>query len=410
MDWFRQRNHRNIKVFVPMWRAKSSRTESPIADQEVLKRLEQDGILVWTPSRQSGNGLIIKCYDDRYIIKHAAEIDGVIVSNDNFRDLMAESHEWKKVIEQRLLMYTFVGDKFMPPDDPLGRHGPTLDAFLKKGCGKLCPYERNCTYGNRCKYLHPERNPIKTEADSFPPYGEHLPPEVPYGQVSRPLRPLPPCPPEGRQHTRPLPPAPLEYHKPLPQGEFPAQMKRVFPPTLRPEVVSIGQRGSDPLPLPNYVQLLQEKFERTLNDPSFHDQACGGVARGFMVRRGSVPHVKYHASPYSSAPPEILMRGSMTVPRIPSDGGMVNADWMLLPDQTMYRRPRYQNFPPHYPSNPPVSSQSSVYEGHQPVPLNHWGIPGFPQQQPQYAPAHQQHYGKNGPANQYAPGAFWPSY
>ena len=148
VDWFLHRNHRNIKVFVPMWRAKSSRPESPIVDQDVLKRLEADGILVWTPSRQVNSGRIIKCYDDRYIIKHASETDGVIVSNDNFKDLMSESHEWKKVIEQRLLMYTFVDDKFMPPDDPLGRHGPTLSEFLKKGCGKLCPYERHCTYGN----------------------------------------------------------------------------------------------------------------------------------------------------------------------------------------------------------------------------------------------------------------------
>ena len=413
VDWFLQRNHRNIKVFVPMWRAKSSRPESPIVDQDVLKRLEQDGILVWTPSRQSNNGRMIKCYDDRYIIKHAVETDGVIVSNDNFRDLMAESHEWKKVIDQRLLMYTFVDDKFMPPDDPLGRHGPTLDEFLKKGCGKLCPYERNCTYGKRCKYLHPERNPIKVEADSPPPCNEHLPPEVPYGQITRPSRPLPPCPPEGRQPSRPLP---LEYHKPLPlppQGEFPAQMARVFPPTLRTgQAVGIGQRRSDPLPyrkeLPPEVQLMREQFERTLSEPSFQDQACGGVPHGPLVRRGSLPHVQaYHAPSYSPGPPEIMMRGSMTVPRMPSEGGMVNGDWMLQQDRHMFGAAGYQQFPPHYPSNPPVSSQSSVYESHPPphMPASHWAIPPFPQQPPQYPPQHFQY-----DPDQYGPGPFHPGY
>ena len=32
----------------------------------------------------------------------------------------------------RLLMFSFVADIFMPPDDPLGRDGPTLDEFLQK--------------------------------------------------------------------------------------------------------------------------------------------------------------------------------------------------------------------------------------------------------------------------------------
>jgi len=49
----------------------------------------------------------------------------------------------------------------MPPDDPLGRSGPTLENFLKmpalrKG-GETCPYGKKCTYGNKCKYNHPER-------------------------------------------------------------------------------------------------------------------------------------------------------------------------------------------------------------------------------------------------------------
>lgn len=50
----------------------------------------------------------------------------------------------------------------MPPDDPLGRSGPTLNNFLrvqpKKGDpAPPCPYGKKCTYGNKCKYHHPER-------------------------------------------------------------------------------------------------------------------------------------------------------------------------------------------------------------------------------------------------------------
>ncbi len=53
----------------------------------------------------------------------------------------------------------------MPPDDPLGRHGPSLDNFLRKRPiapdhpPQQCPYgKEKCTYGNKCKYFHPERS------------------------------------------------------------------------------------------------------------------------------------------------------------------------------------------------------------------------------------------------------------
>lgn len=53
----------------------------------------------------------------------------------------------------------------MPPDDPLGRSGPTLDNFLRSQPKKgdpppPCPYAKKCTYGNKCKYHHPERGPL----------------------------------------------------------------------------------------------------------------------------------------------------------------------------------------------------------------------------------------------------------
>lgn len=87
------------------------------------------------------------CYDDRYILKLAVEIDGIVVSNDNYRDLAQENPEFRKVVEERILMYTFVNDRFMPPDDPLGRSGPTLDNFLRtfpkrSDPAPPCPYAK----------------------------------------------------------------------------------------------------------------------------------------------------------------------------------------------------------------------------------------------------------------------------
>ncbi|KAI9546269.1 hypothetical protein NQZ68_028685 [Dissostichus eleginoides] len=65
------------------------------------------------------------------MLQLAQKTDGVIVTNDNLRDLSDESLVWREIIKKRLLQYTFVGDHFMVPDDPLGRGGPHLDIFLR---------------------------------------------------------------------------------------------------------------------------------------------------------------------------------------------------------------------------------------------------------------------------------------
>ncbi|XP_067317979.1 ribonuclease ZC3H12A-like [Anolis sagrei] len=162
VNWFLDRGHTDITVFVPSWRKEQPRPDAPIADQGILLDLEQRKILVFTPSRRVGGRRVV-CYDDRFIVKLACESDGVVVSNDTYQDLQAERSEWKKFIEESLLMYSFVNDKFMPPDDPLGRHGPSLDNFLRKKPlapehkKQQCPYGKKCTYGIKCKFYHPER-------------------------------------------------------------------------------------------------------------------------------------------------------------------------------------------------------------------------------------------------------------
>ncbi|XP_069468634.1 probable ribonuclease ZC3H12B isoform X1 [Ambystoma mexicanum] len=174
VEWFYEKGHKDITVFVPAWRKELSRPDAPIADQEILHKLEKDKILVFTPSRRV-QGRRVVCYDDRFIVKLAFDSDGIIVSNDNYRDLQNEKPEWKKFIEERLLMYSFVNDKFMPPDDPLGRHGPSLENFLRKKPvipehkKQPCPYGKKCTYGHKCKYYHPERanQPQRSVADEL---------------------------------------------------------------------------------------------------------------------------------------------------------------------------------------------------------------------------------------------------
>lgn len=174
VNWFLERGHKDITVFVPSWRKEQPRADVPITDQHILRDLEKKKILVFTPSRRVGGKRVV-CYDDRFIVKLAFESDGIVVSNDTYRDLQGERQEWKRFIEERLLMYSFVNDKFMPPDDPLGRHGPSLDNFLRKKPltaehrKQPCPYGRKCTYGIKCRFFHPERpsRPQRSVADEL---------------------------------------------------------------------------------------------------------------------------------------------------------------------------------------------------------------------------------------------------
>ncbi|KAM8766824.1 endoribonuclease ZC3H12A [Acanthopagrus schlegelii] len=160
VNFFLERGHSDITVFVPLWRKEQPRPDVPITDQHILRDLEKKKILVFTPSRRVAGKRVV-CNDDCFIVKLAYESDGIIVSNDMYRDLQAEKPKWKRFIEERLLMYSFVNNKFMPPDDPLGRHGPTLENFLRKvpktQKKQPCPYGRKCTYGIKCKFSHPER-------------------------------------------------------------------------------------------------------------------------------------------------------------------------------------------------------------------------------------------------------------
>ncbi|KAM5248656.1 endoribonuclease ZC3H12A [Ctenodactylus gundi] len=186
VNWFLKRGHTDITVFVPAWRKEQPRPDVPITDQHILRELEKKKILVFTPSRRVGGKRVV-CYDDRFIVRLAYESDGIVVSNDTYRDLQSERQEWRRFIEERLLMYSFVNDKFMPPDDPLGRHGPTLDNFLRKKPlpsehrKQPCPYGRKCTYGIKCRFFHPERptRPQRSVADELRANALLSPPKAP---------------------------------------------------------------------------------------------------------------------------------------------------------------------------------------------------------------------------------------
>ncbi|XP_046660430.1 probable ribonuclease ZC3H12C [Homalodisca vitripennis] len=123
INYFEKRGHRQIKAFLPHHRINRETYSG-------LNLMERQGTVVFTPSRKV-NGKRVASYDDRFIVQYATESGGVIVTTDNYRDLLQENPNWKETIEQRILMFSWVDDVLMFPQDPMGRHGPPLDEFLK---------------------------------------------------------------------------------------------------------------------------------------------------------------------------------------------------------------------------------------------------------------------------------------
>ncbi|XP_044130872.1 protein KHNYN [Bufo gargarizans] len=152
VQFFWDRGHRNITVFVPQWRMKK---DSKAKEQNFLTELNDLGLLSFTPSRTI-EGKRITSYDDRFMLQLAEKTDGVIVTNDYLRDIFAESHAWQNIIKDRLLQFTFVGDIFMVPDDPLGRNGPPLDEFLTKSSLPKAKAKGHSFAGRRATHAQPK--------------------------------------------------------------------------------------------------------------------------------------------------------------------------------------------------------------------------------------------------------------
>lgn len=322
VDWFRARGHEEITVFVPKWRKETSRIDNPVADQEILGELERDRLLVFTPSRLVGGKRMV-CYDDRYILKLAAEVDGIVVSNDNYRDLAQENPEFRRVVEERILMYTFVNDRFMPPDDPLGRSGPTLDNFLRvlprrSDPAPPCPYAKKCTYGNKCKFRHPERgtHPQKSVTEKLV---EH---------VQRHLQHQPLCKAKSASHSTAKTPVVAKSKSvenvTVEQTQLPTSSRGVHrSPCRRPEAANAHKKLQRQLTLnpvydPRLPQLRDRQtssqstqaHHRPLTRHSSHEQAAS-----------SHQHVTRIASAPDSYRPTQLFRGTTNLVELASSSG-----------------------------------------------------------------------------------------
>ncbi|XP_017061857.1 uncharacterized protein LOC108101849 [Drosophila ficusphila] len=125
LQYFDKMGH-NAKAVIPMFRKNNFKSSNP----ELLDKLHKEGKIVLTPCKNIP-GQMSSSYDDRFILQLAYECNAAIVSNDNYRDLIHESPAFKKIIENRVLGYTWCDNIFILPKDPYGRWGPTLDEILR---------------------------------------------------------------------------------------------------------------------------------------------------------------------------------------------------------------------------------------------------------------------------------------
>lgn len=114
-----------MKAVIPQFRMKRVQTDN----QNIMLELEKKHLLIKTPSKDLC-GETSASYDDRFILNIAKEFDAAIVSNDHYRDLILENDDWRFLIYNRVIGYTWVANKIFFPDDPYGKKGPNLEDIL----------------------------------------------------------------------------------------------------------------------------------------------------------------------------------------------------------------------------------------------------------------------------------------
>ncbi|XP_039479735.1 NEDD4-binding protein 1 isoform X1 [Drosophila santomea] len=125
LQYFEKMGH-EVKAVIPMFRKNNFKSSNP----ELLDKLHKEGKIVFTPCKNIP-GQMSSSYDDRFILQLAYEKNAAVVSNDNYRDLINENPAFKKIVENRVLGYSWCDNIFILPKDPYGRWGPTLDEILR---------------------------------------------------------------------------------------------------------------------------------------------------------------------------------------------------------------------------------------------------------------------------------------
>ena len=116
-NYFKENGH-DVVIFLPRRLYLCAKPD----DQVILNALEEREVLCLVQDL---------AYDDWFIIEHAHQNQGIIISNDKYRDVLETNPEWCDQILKRTLQFTWAPDKIMIARDPFGKNGPSLDQVLR---------------------------------------------------------------------------------------------------------------------------------------------------------------------------------------------------------------------------------------------------------------------------------------
>ena len=98
-------------------------------DQNICRDLEKMGILHWTFTNNP-RPVAVTSEEDYKILEYAKRNGGIIVTKNQYHGWHDYCPEFRKVIEKRLLRYTFVNDELLFHTGSINRAGKTLEEFL----------------------------------------------------------------------------------------------------------------------------------------------------------------------------------------------------------------------------------------------------------------------------------------
>lgn len=123
LEMFKLKGHPVVAI-VP-----ENRMRNMTDNQRKFERLVAKRKIILTPCKNLETNRSCS-YDDRFMLDIVIAMDGAIVSNDNFRDLLNENSDYDRIINSRVIGFTWVDELFLIPEDPYGRDGPKLNDIL----------------------------------------------------------------------------------------------------------------------------------------------------------------------------------------------------------------------------------------------------------------------------------------